>query len=377
MFPARLKRLMLQAVQGMTLGTLAQVLVRNRLQVDWRCWDRFLYLTALGCFNSVMALFEKRCNHYKIEGLDLVAPPVFILGHWRSGTTHLHNLLSLDENLYAPSAFQAMFPHHLLYSKSWGAPLFDRYAPKKRPMDDVAFFAHAPHEDEFALAGLCAVSPYLSFLFPVTGDLPFSSLDPLKLPPGALDRWKAAFIYLLKKLTFHKGKRLVLKSPPHTGRVRVLLDLFPEAKFVHLVRNPYEVFLSTRKLWFTSLAASHLQIPEPGLVEERIFSWYKELHHLYSRDRELIPPGNLMELKYEDLVRQPRETLSALYERLNLSGYPAFWERASHYLDSLRHYRPGHYRIDAATRENVACHWAQAFAAYGYPLDLAEAKNCL
>jgi hypothetical protein len=84
-----------------------------------------------------------------------------------------------------------------------------------------------------------------------------------------------------------------------------------------------------------------------------------------------------MELKYEDLVRQPRETLSALYERLNLPGYPAFWERASHYLDSLRHYRPGHYRIDAATREKVASRWAQAFAVYGYPLNLPDAKNCL
>ena len=33
-------------------------------------------------------------------------------------------------------------------------------------------------------------------------------------------------------------KRIVLKSPAHTARVRVLLELFPKARFVHIIRDP-------------------------------------------------------------------------------------------------------------------------------------------
>ncbi|MBM4284704.1 MAG: sulfotransferase [Deltaproteobacteria bacterium] len=363
----RLRRLMLQSVQGMTLGTLGRVLLRHRLAVAGRYWDRLLYLFLLGLLNSLARVFEQRCNHYKLAGVEPVAPPVFILGHWRSGTTHLQNLLSLDEQFYAPSAFQMTFPHHFLYSTPWGARHFDRFAPKKRPMDDMSFFARAPHEDEFGLAGLTAVSPYLTFLFPATGDAGLCALDPLRLPPEALQAWKSAFLYLLKKLTFHKNKRLLLKSPPHTGRVRVLLELCPGAKFVHIVRNPYEVYLSTRKLWLTSLSHSHLQVPESARLEGLILSWYQELYRLFERDRGLIPPGDLSELTYEDLVREPRRCLEKVYDELGLPGFERFWPRVSEYLETLRDYRRDTYRLDRRTRETVVRHWGWAFDRFGYP----------
>src|SRR5687768_18104609 len=43
--------------------------------------------------------------------------------------------------------------------------------------------------------------------------------------------------------------RSILKSPPHTCRVPTLLRLFPDARFVHIVRDPYAVYPSTLHLW--------------------------------------------------------------------------------------------------------------------------------
>ena len=57
-------------------------------------------------------------------------------------------------------------------------------------------------------------------------------------------RWQSALKWFVQKLAYSKGNRpLVLKSPAHTGRVRLLLEAFPEARFIHIHRNPYDVFV--------------------------------------------------------------------------------------------------------------------------------------
>ncbi len=362
-----MRPLYLQAVTGMNLSTLAKVLLRNRGRVYWRHLPRLAYLLVLAGLNSYIACLERAIDGEDIAAADLVAPPIFILGYWRSGTTHLHNLLNCDPNFTCPTAYQAMFPHHFVYSQSWGAGIFNAFAPGKRPMDNVAMDGFTPHEEEMALAGLCAVSPYMRVLFPATGDGAYSALDPDRLPPGALADWQAALRLFLKKLSFSKGKRIVLKSPPHLGRVAVLLKMFPEAKFIHIVRNPYAVYLSARKLWRAGLSYSHLQKVDPRQVDELILSWYTELYALFDRDRPLIPAGSFFELRFEDLERSPRDCLERLYGELNLPGFGAFWERAAAYLEGLKGYRKNTHLLGEEDRATVSRRWHFAFGRYGYP----------
>ena len=363
-----MKKLFWQSIPGMNLTTLWRVLVRNRFQVAPRYWDRLLYLFFMAGFNSVLACFERRCNDHKIKGTKPVAPPVFIIGCWRSGTTHLHNLLSLDENFTTPTYYQAMFPHHFVYSQPWAMAIFNYFSPKKRPMDNMAIGAQAPHEDEFALAALSTVSPYMQVLFPGSGDNGFGALDPARLKPQDLEKWKAALLHFVEKISFSKDKRIVFKSPPHLGRVRLLLELFPQAKFIHIYRNPYEVYLSMKHLWQTGFSFSHLQIPDPEAVEENILSWYTELYSLYERDRGLIPAGSLVEVKYEDLVSNPRESLQNIYANLGLPGFENFWRRVTPYLESQKNYRRNTYRPDPATMAKVLQCWGPTFERYGYDL---------
>jgi hypothetical protein len=351
----------------MTLGTLLKVLARNEFDVDTRYLYRlaFLMWTAMG--NSVFRLLEVAVNSRKIEADKIAHPPLFIIGHWRSGTTHLHNLLCLDENFTYPTAFQAMFPHHFVFSQG-GTSVFNIFSPKKRPMDDVAFSALVPHEDEFGLAAMTAASPYLRAFFPARDGGDYGHLDLLKLPAEIREQWKNALVHFLKKVILCRDGRLLLKSPPHQGRVSVLLELFPQAQFIHIVRNPYDVYLSTKKLWRNSFSLAHLQEPDPHVIDQLILSWYVELFALFERDRVLIPQNNLHELKYEDLDRDPIVCLQEIYNRLNLPGFEALRPRAVAYLSSIRGYTKNAYQLDAESREKVSTRWRSTFDRYGYPI---------
>ena len=357
-----------QTILGMSLRTLGASLQRNRGRLHWRYLPRLAFLAVLAAYNSYMSLFEEALNGANIAAAELTAPPIFILGYWRSGTSHLHNLLSLDPTFTCPSAYQVMFPHHFVYSQPWGLKLFNYLSPGKRPMDNVAFYGDTPHEEEMALAALTGVSPYLRILFPITASDGYSAIDPGQLPPGALEVWQAAFRLFMKKLSFSKGKRIVLKSPPNLGRLPILLKMFPGAKFVHITRNPYVVYQSFQKNWRRGHALSHLQKPDPAVIDEVILSWYTDLFVLFERDRRLIPPGDLHELHFEDLEKAPRDCLAKIYQELSLRDFERFWERASVYLQSIAGYKKNLYTLTEEVRAKINRRWGFFFERYGYSM---------
>ena len=129
----------------------------------------------------------------------------------------------------------------------------------------------------------------------------------------------------LKEVTVRTGKRLVLKSPPHTARVPVLLDLFPRAKFVHIVRDPRVVFPSTLNLWMAMARKHGLQTPVwPGL-EDKVLREFRVLHDRLEDARPLLEaePGRFHELRYEDLVNDPVDELRKVYAGLELGAFDA------------------------------------------------------
>lgn len=356
----------LQPLQGMPLSTLFRVVKRNRFRIDAVFWGRFYYLAAIAAMNSVLRRCETLAFQHRITATQITQAPVFIVGHWRSGTTHLHNLLSVDEGFTCPTAFEAMFPHHFLFSEPMGAHIFNLIAPVKRPMDNLPFRANVPHEDEFALAALSSVSPYMRFLFPITGDDPHGSLDLERSSKADLERWKRSLVYFLKKLTYLEGKRILLKSPPHLGRIRTLLKIFPSARFIHILRNPYAVYGSTRKLWKDCLAYSHLQKITPSEVNAIIFEWYETLFELFERDRKVIPERLLYEMRFEDLEKEPLTELRKIYEALDLPGFDHYRQKVSGYLEKIADYKKNQYVLTSEDRFQVRTRWSRIFKRYGY-----------
>jgi len=223
-----------------------------------------------------------------------------------------------------------------------------------------------PQEDEFALCMLGARSPYLTIAFPNNPPKDMEYLDFVGVSPRRVRRWQEILKRFLQAVTFRRPKRLVLKSPPHTGRIRILQDLFPGARFVHIVRDPYVVFPSTVNLWRTLYEHHGLQVPNYHNVEEDVYHTFLRLYAAVERDRPLVPDGHFHEVKYEDLVRDPVGEMRKLYERLNLGGFDAYLPRLQAYLATLKGYETNKYNLTPPQRADITRRWAPVIERYGY-----------
>ena len=359
-------RRLVHPFQGMALGNWWALLRRHRYAVDPPHWPRALIQTALATANSVNARIEQVRFGRRIEAARVEAP-LFILGHYRSGTTHLHNLLALDPNLAAPTLFQVLNPATFLGTERWGAPVADRLMVRRRFQDEMSLGSGVPSEDELALAALTGLSPYLAWCFPEDGTrydryLTFRAAD-----PGEVARWGQALTTFLKKLTVRHGRRLVLKSPPHTARIGLLLDLFPDARFVHIHRDPYTVFRSTKHTFQATQPLFHLRAGPPRVEDDQILGAYSEMYDAFFDQRSLIPPGRFAEVAFEDLERDPVGTVESIYTDLGLAGFADLQPRLEAYFGSIAGYRKNrHDDLPEPLRARIATVWGRNFDEWGY-----------
>jgi hypothetical protein len=247
------------------------------------------------------------------------------------------------------------------------APLMGALLTRQRPQDNMTQAAGSPAEDEFALCVATFLSPYMAWAFP-RGPVAYDKYLTLReVPAQELARCKAALVRFLKKVTLVADRPLLLKSPPHTARVRLLLELFPQARFVHIHRHPYAVFLSTRHLWRAGPAIYQLQRPGTEDIDGRIMTTYKVMYQAYFEDRGLIPPGQFCEVGYEELEREPVRVVGAIYDTLGLADFAPVRGPLEGYLRSIAGYRKNEYpEMPEALRQQIAREWRRSFDEWGY-----------
>ena len=354
---------------GITFGDWLRLLRENRFRVDPPYWHRALVVTLLSGVNSFHRRREQALFSDEIAATT-VPPPLFILGHWRSGTTHLHNLLAQDSTQFAfPNTYQVTNPHTFLLTEETQSRRFARMVPEKRPMDEMALSFQAPQEDEFAPCLMSLRSLYLGITFPRNESAYERYLTFDAVPQEEIDEWKNALMRFLRKVTLKYQRPLILKSPPHTARIRLLLELFPDARFVHIHRNPYEVFQSCRHYYDTATWYSYLQRPDLDGIDDGIIRRYTRLHDAFFAQRGLIPEGRFHEIRYDDLERNPMEEIQLLYERLSLDGFGSCKPRLEAYLQTVSAYRKNQFpALDQATRERIATAWKRGFDEWQYPI---------
>jgi hypothetical protein len=259
-------------------------------------------------------------------------------------------------------------PHTFLITERWAAPAADRLIVRRRFQDEVALGAGVPSEDEVALCTMTGLSPYMAWYFPRDGSEYDRYLTFRDVPDGEVARWEHALTTFLKKLTLRFGRPLVLKSPPHTARIRRLLGLFPDARFVHIHRNAYVVFQSTRHIMRTVQPIFRLQSCPPPDGDGRILLTYTEMYDAYFAERGLIPDGWLCEIGYEGLEREPVAMVGSIYQRLGLAGFDEIQSRLATYLGSIAAYRKNrHAELPDSLRQRVAHEWGRSFDEWGYP----------
>jgi len=351
---------------GMNAPAWFSLLARNRCAVSPSRWLLALNISVSSLANSLFAGIQGLRYGRRIRAARLPQDPIFILGHWRSGTTLLHELLVLDRRFTFPDNYAAFGPDHFLVSAWFFKPLLWLLVPRQRPMDNMLFAWHLPQEDEFALCNMGARSPYLSTAFPNRPLQDRDYLDLANLPPAALDRWKRCLLRFLKSLTVQEAKPIVLKSPPHTARIRVLLEMFPQAKFVHIVRDPQVLFASTCNLWRRLFETQGMQKPNFEGIEENVFETFERMYAAYDRDRPLIPPGQFAEVRYEDLVARPMDEMRRIYEELGLGGFDEAAPQLAAYFAEKADYQTNRYQLSPELADEVRRRWGWFAARYGY-----------
>jgi hypothetical protein len=344
-----------------------RLLVKNRFAVEPPYWYIAAIVSVMSTVNMALRWVQNGLYGDRVAATPVRDEPVFVIGHWRTGTTLLHELLMLDDRLACPDTFTCFEPNHLLLTERFFKTYCRWMMPDRRPMDNMAFGWDRPQEDEFALCLLGLPSPYADMAFPNRPAAYPGSLDLSGLSPPQLARWKRTFRRFVQTLTFRDPRRLVLKSPPHTARVPVLLELFPDARFVHIVRDPFVVFPSTVNLW-KSLGRKHgLQTPrDEGRIWEKVFAEFRVIYDRLEEARPLIPKGRFHELRYEDLVKDPAGELRTVYDRLELGGFEAVRPRLEEYQSRTAGYETNKYQLTDADREEVTKRWGDVIRRYGY-----------
>ena len=351
---------------GITAGDWGQLLRENRFAIAPRYTHRALFLTLVSLMNSRYRKKEERLYGEAIADVEIQAP-LFILGHWRNGTTPLHYLLTQDKRFTYANIFQVANPHTFLCREDGVYRQSVNDSSQKRPMDNMRFTTKSPGEDEFALSAASLRSPLIGWSFPRRAEHYDRYLTFRGVAEKEVKRWKMAFVTFLKKLTWKYKRPLILKSPAHTARIRLLLEMFPDARFIHIYRDPYTVFQSMQRLYARTVANGYLQHPDDGCVNAAILRRYKMMYDALFEERDLIPEGQFYELRFEDFEKDMLGQAREIYEHLNIPGFQEAEPAFRRYVDSIAGYKKNVYPpLSEPLRQRVAQAWQRSFEEWGY-----------
>ncbi len=330
--------------------------LRNWLTLLWRYGGqiepghrlRAFRITLFIIATIPIRVFERLRFGLPVARHRLTEPPVFIIGHWRSGTTNMHNLMLQDPQFASVTMLHCAIPSGFLTWEWLARWILNRRLPKSRPMDAVPLGIDEPMSEDFALAGLTHMSHYLNYFFPRIAEQTFRQTVLFDgATSGDVAHWSRMFEYLLRKVSYaSKGRRLLLKNPPNLGRVSEVLKLYPDAKFIHVYRNPYLVHASTMKLMERFMLNLAFQSHDPREIEEFGARRHQLIFENWERDKGLIPAQNLIELRHEDITARPLEIVEQIYRQFELTTWSDMQPRLKAYTDTLIGYKNNQYHFD-------------------------------
>jgi len=353
------KGIYLPPAVGYSFKILFNLVWTNRVSIQYI--PKLLAVLIINLINFPFRQYERLIINPKIKKKDIEHAPVFIVGHWRSGTTHLHNLLCQDQQMGYTTTYQSVFPDTLF--NKLGLFLFRGITsilmPRIRAGDNVNLSTSFPQEEEFALGSKTQICFYYFWMFPRNLFRYYIDFIRLKKPnSNHLESWKENYKLLIKKALKNTNKNVYLsKNPSNTGRVKILLEMFPNAKFIHIHRNPVEVFVSTQKFFYSMLPHLQLQTFSTKEIDDAIFMLYKNLMDDYFEEKHLIPQENLFEFSFDQLQEKPLDTIKDLYLELNLAGFEEAQPKFTAYLKNIKHYKKNKHRIKKEHLDRLLVEW--------------------
>lgn len=345
-----------------------RLLHQNKISKKKRKLKRKITLFVI--FSTPLQWIQSFILLFRLPFVDLKKkPPVFVIGHWRSGTTHLHYLLSQDQQFSYLENFQAFFYRVAFVTKPFMKPLLNKFMPNKRPQDNIKIDANSPAEEEHPLTNITEKSGMQTFFFPQNR----TYYDKYNIFKGTSktekENWKKTYFKLLKQIALFRGKnkRLLLKNPHNTGRIAVLRELFPEAKFIFIHRNPYDVYLSNIHLYKKTIQTQFLQEFSDDDIHERVMYCYETTLKKYIDDAKELSQNQLIEISFDELAESPIETLEKIYTQLSLGTFENVKPMIEEYLTTVKDYKRNKFKaIPKEIEEEIKKRWGFSFKQWNY-----------
>ena len=229
----------------------------------------------------------------------------------------------------------------------------------------------SPTEDEIALANMHTLSYYHAMYFPRGFEETYRR--GLLLDTGEeVARWQTTLRYYVGKMSaLGSGRRLLLKNPGYTAQIGAIRALWPDARFVHIYRNPYVVFESTRRALRTVLRELALQSHEHVPIDEVVLEVYPRMMSRLLEEVDRLPSRAIVHVGFEELERNPLGQLERIYRSIQLGNYAAARPRIEAYLQSIHDYRKSTYAFSKESVGRVTERWQPFVTRFGYhPPDL-------
>jgi omega-hydroxy-beta-dihydromenaquinone-9 sulfotransferase len=359
-----------EPLAGSTFANLLRLLAQNRFHVEPVGIPRIIYSMALSFTLSPLNMLESIKYDKKIKNTTIKKPPIFIVGHWRTGSTYLHNLLAQDTQYGYPTTFQTVTPALLLRFEKLIKPIVASSLPKTRPQDNVELGADLPQEEEYALGNISPYSFYNGWIFPKNMDLYNNYVDFQNVSEREIKEFKRIFHYYIQKLTlYYHGKQLLLKNPSNTARIKILHEMYPDAKFIHIYRNPYHVYLSMKRNIEKEMILYCLQKPPSWEVfEKAMVDMYKRMFKKYFNEIKQVPKENQIDVKYEDLMQNPLGEIKRIYDKLQINGFEKSEPTLKKYIESQKKIKSYSYNIDPLLKEKIYQYLKETIDLWNYTI---------
>lgn len=331
------------------------------------------YLTKFVCrLLSVFTPLQERKYQKRLANQPMQHDPLFIIGHWRSGTTFVHNIFAQDPRFGYTTTYQTVFPHHMMSLQWLLKPIMKALMPSHRPTDKMELSPDLPQEEEFALLNICPVSYYLFWFFPqYMKEYCDRFLTMKQATEEEISDFKDKFMKIVKVSMWNsrhgvKDAQYLSKNPPHTGKVKTLVEMFPNAKFIYLIRDPYTVFQSCKSFFTQTISPLELNSIPVEEMEQNILYGYKELHDAYQEQKKYIPEGHLYEIKFEEFEKNPLEITERIYRQLELPGWEEARPAIEAYISKKKDHKKNQYKFDSRTIQMVNQSWGDILDSWGY-----------
>lgn len=317
--------------------------------------------------NTFAVLQERKYNRL-LANKHLEHDPLFILGHWRSGTTFVHNIFAQDKHFGYTTTYQSVFPNYVMSMQGIFKPVMKWVMPDKRPTDNMEIAPDLPQEEEFALTGMTSCSYYNFWFFPKRmQEYCDRFLTFRDITDEELQEFKKNFEKLVKLSLWNTGGTQYLsKNPPHTGRIKALSELFPRTRYIYLMRNPYTVFESTRSFFLNTIKPLQFHFIPDEEMEQNILRNYMELYHAYKEQKASLPESRFYEVRFEDIEQNALAITEDMYRKLAIPGWEEAKPAIEKYILSKKGYKKNKYQYNPRTIQLVNEHWGEALDEWGY-----------